>query len=61
MDQLIFHRTVAEIERKIISQGGRNPLSRFLHARDDKDNISGWKLDLNRILNIFTVCSVGTS
>ena len=51
-------RTVAEIERKIIKQGGRHAISRLFHAKNDKETIAGWKLDLNRILHIFNVCSV---
>ena len=51
--------TVAEIQEKIIEKGGRNLLSRLVHAKDDKETIGGWKLDLNRILHVFNVRSVG--
>jgi hypothetical protein len=49
---------VAEIERKIIEQGKKNPVSRFFHAKSDKEMIATWKSDLNRILHVFTVCSL---
>ena len=50
-------RTVAEIQGKVLEQSGRGRVSRFIHARDDKDTIAGWKSDLNRILHVFNVCS----
>ena len=51
-------RAVAEIQEKIIEKRGRNLVSRLFHAKDDKEAIGGWKLDLNRILHVFNVCSV---
>ena len=42
----------------MIKQGKRNVISRHLHAKNDKDKIAGWKLDLNRILQVFNVRSV---
>ena len=49
------HRTVAEIQRKVIKQSGRNAVSRLVHAANDKETIAAWKLDLNRILHVFNV------
>jgi hypothetical protein len=57
-DHTLDRRTVAEIQRKVIKQSGRNAVSRFLHAKNDGGAIAGWKLDLNRILHVFNVCSV---
>jgi len=51
-------RTVAEIQKKIIEKRGRHLLSRIAHAKNDKEEIPTWKLDLNRILHIFNVCPV---
>ena len=51
-------RTVAEIQKKVIEQSGQHRVSRFLHARNDKDTIAAWKPDLNRMLHILNVCSV---
>jgi hypothetical protein len=48
---------VAEIQRKIIKQGKRNPVSQAFHASDDKDAIASWGRDLDRILHIFNVRS----
>ena len=49
---------MGEIQRNVIKQGKRNVISRHLNARNDKDKIAGWKLDLNRILHVFNVRSV---
>ena len=51
-------RTVAEIQRKVAKQRQRHPVCRLFHAKNDKDKIAAWKLDLNRILLIFHVHSV---
>ena len=56
-DGALDHRTVAEIERKITKQSRRNAVSRLIHARNDKDMIAGWKLDLGRVLQVFNVRS----
>ena len=49
---------MVEIQRKIVKQGNRNAVSR-LYAKNDKDAIVAWRQDLNRILHIFNVRSVG--
>ena len=46
---------MAEIQRKTIKQSGRNPASRLLHAKNDRETIATWKFDLNRILRVFNV------
>ena len=51
-------RAVAEIQKKIIKEGKRNVISRHLHAKNDKDKIAAWRLDLNRILHVFNVRSI---
>ena len=58
------HRTLTEIQRKVNKQGKRNVVSRFVHSKGDKDNITAWKQELLRVLNIFNVrliASVGHS
>ena len=57
-DQAPDCRTVAEIQDKVIKQSGRNAASRLFHAKNDKETIAAWKLDLNRILHVFNVRSV---
>ena len=47
-----------EIQRHITKRGRRNAISRLYHARDDKEAISAWNLDLEGILGVFNVCSV---
>ena len=48
-------RTVGEIRRKVLERGGRDRISRFLHSRDNKDAIAGWKSELSRLLQVFNV------
>ena len=54
----VNRRTVAGIQEKIVEKCGRNLLSRLANAKSDKETIATWKLDLNRILHVFNVCSV---
>jgi hypothetical protein len=49
---------VGEIRRKVIKQSGRNAVSRLLRAKNDKETIAAWKIELNRILQVFNVRSV---
>ena len=61
---VLDHRTLAEIQRKVKKQGKRNVASRLACAKGDKDKIAAWKQDLLRVLNVFTVrliTSVGYS
>jgi len=50
-------RAVAEIQRSVIERGKRNVVSRHFHAKNDKEMIATWRLDLNRILHVFNVRS----
>jgi len=54
-DNALDHRTVAEIQRKIIERSARNAFSQLFHAKNDKETIATWRLDLNKILHIFNV------
>ena len=47
-----------EIQRKVIEQGERNVVSRFIHSENDKEAITTWKLNLDKILHVFNVRSV---
>ena len=47
------HRTIAEIQRKIVKQSKRDAISRYFRSKNDKETIAGWKLELDRILQIF--------
>ena len=49
-----------EIQRTIVKRGKQNAISRRFHAKDDKKAIAAWRLDLDRILRIFNVCSVAS-
>ena len=51
-------RTVAEIQRHVIKRGKRNAISRRYHAKDDKDAIATWRLNLDGILHVFNVRSI---
>ena len=57
-DDAVDFRTVTEIRTKVTEQSKRNVVSRLLHAKNDKEKIVAWKLDLNRILHVFNVRSV---
>ena len=50
---------MASIQKKIVKQGKRNVASRLLHAKNDKEIITAWKQDLNKILHVFNVSSAG--
>ena len=56
-DHALDCRTVAEIQDEVIKRSGRGTASRLFHAKNDKEAIVAWKLDLNRILHIFNVRS----
>jgi len=38
-----------------MKRSGRNAVSRLLHAKNDKETIGAWRLDLIRILQVFNV------
>ena len=40
-----------------MDRSGRHRITRFVHSRNDKDMIAGWKSDLSRLLQVFNVCS----
>jgi len=46
---------VDRIQKNIIKRGERNVISRRYYARDDKEAIAAWNLDLNRIRRVFDV------
>ena len=46
------------MERKIIKMSERYAVFRRLRAKKDKDTITAWRQDLNRILHIFNVSSI---
>ena len=54
-------RTVAEIQRKIIKRRERNAVSRLLNAKNDKDAIAAWNLDLSKTLRVFNVRPVASA
>ena len=50
-------RTTDEAQRHIIERGKRNPISRRYHAKEDKEVVATWKLNLDGVLGVFNVCS----
>jgi len=50
---------MAEIQRRIVEKRERGLFSRLAHAKNDKETIAAWKMDLIRILQVFNVCSAG--
>ncbi|KAF9650091.1 hypothetical protein BDM02DRAFT_3112699 [Thelephora ganbajun] len=59
ISQLVFEAieqlttTVTEIQRNIVERGKRRVISRLFHAKNDKDTIAAWRLDINRVLHVF--------
>jgi len=51
-------RTTNEIQRYTIEWGRRNAISRHYYAKDNKEAIATWKLDLDGILRVFNVCYI---
>ena len=49
---------MVEIQTNIIKRGKRNPISRYFREKDDNKAIATWRLDLNRVLQVFNVCFV---
>jgi len=47
-----------EIERNVIEQEKRNVISGYLDAKDDREEVAAWRLDLDRILRAVNVRSV---
>ena len=48
------------MQRKVVKHGKRNAISRSIFAKGDKDKIAAWKQDLDRILYVFDVRSIGS-
>jgi hypothetical protein len=46
---------VTKIHRKVVKQGKRNAVYRFILAKGDKEKIVSWKQDLARVLQVFNV------
>jgi hypothetical protein len=53
-------RTVAKIQGKVVKQGKRNALYRFVLSKTDKDKIAAWKQDFMRVLHVFNVRVIGS-
>ena len=52
------NRTImTDIQRKLAKWGKRNAVSRRFHANSDKTTIAGWRLELDKSLQVFKVCS----
>jgi len=49
---------VDQIQRKIVKRGERNVIFRYLRRKSDNEKVATWKLDLERILQVFDVRSV---
>ena len=61
MADVTQHRAVVEIQKNVTKQSKRNPVSRLLHAKGDKEAIAAWRQELNRILHVFNVRSIASS
>ena len=54
-DDTFDYRTVAKIQGKATKHSGRSQISRLIHAKGDKEKIAAWKVELDRILQVFNV------
>lgn len=50
--------TTDEIQTRTIEREKRNAISRRYYAKDNKEAIAAWKLDLDGILRVFNVCYI---
>ena len=58
LTRILDCRTVADIHKKLVKWGKRNPIFRRFHAKEDTKMIATWRLDLDKILQVFNVCFV---
>ena len=59
LTDVLDHRTLAKIQEKVVRQGKRNALHRFVLSKSDQGKIAAWNRDLDRLLHVFNVRSVG--
>ena len=49
---------MADIQKNVAKWVKRNPVSRHFNAKKDKEAIVVWRMDLEKILQVFNVRSV---
>jgi len=49
---------VTDIQEKLAKWVKRNAVSRRFHAKKDKERIAAWRMDLDKILEVFNVRSI---
>ena len=49
---------MADIETKLAKWGKRSVVFRRFYAKDDRETIATWRLDLDKIIQVFNVRSV---
>ena len=49
---------MADIQKKLAKWDKRNMIFRRFHAKDDRETIATWRLDLDKILQVLRVRSV---
>ena len=49
------HRSIQDIQRKMDKLASKNELVKYFTASNGKGKISGWRLELNGILQVFNV------
>ena len=58
--RVLNRRTIEEIRGKIAKKARRNLFYRLAYAKDDKEVIAAWRADLDRLLHVFNVRSIGS-
>ena len=46
---------MADIQKKLVKWVKRNPISRHFNAKKDKETIAAWRMDMEKILQVFNV------
>jgi len=49
---------MADIQKNVAKWAKRNPISRHFNAKKDKETIAAWRMDLEKVLQVFNVRSV---
>ena len=60
LTNVLNDRTLAKIQAKVVKQGKRNVVYRFVLSKSDQGKIAAWKQDLTSVLHVFNVRSVSS-
>ena len=58
--QCSIRRTVTDIKGRVLKEGKRHPVTRFILSKGNKDKVAAWKQEFIRVLHVFNVRSIGS-